>query len=248
MILGDVDILAAVDRQEIVIQPLKRENLGTDTYDVSLGEYYYRETREKNDSCVPQIADYPIYNIYDQEHVTRVWGHARRAMRLRDVVDAIDVKLMGQMRGFEPDDRLIWIAPGETILAHTDEFIGGLRNHTTKMYSRSSIGRSLLGVCKCAGRGDVGYINRWTMEITSFSKEHIIPLKVGSRVAQIEFQKVEHHYQSYTSRSGKYQDSEDVAKLMSTWTPDRMLPRLSKDKEIAGQQPVVAIPDRGTGT
>jgi hypothetical protein len=29
-----------------------------------------------------------------------------------------------QLENIFPDDRIIWLAPGETILAHTNEFIG----------------------------------------------------------------------------------------------------------------------------
>lgn len=58
-------------------------------------------------------------------------------------------------------DRIIWITPGETILAHTNEFIGGCKSVTTMMKARSSLGRNFIEVCKCAGWGDVGYINRW---------------------------------------------------------------------------------------
>ncbi|MCX8513508.1 MAG: hypothetical protein ORN26_00305 [Candidatus Pacebacteria bacterium] len=41
--------------------------------------------------------------------------------------------------------------PGETILAHTNEFIGGRNHITTMMKARSSMGRSFIEVCKCAG-------------------------------------------------------------------------------------------------
>ncbi len=33
----------------------------------------------------------------------------------------------------------------------------------------------------------IGYINRWTMEITNNSRHYAIPLVVGRRVAQIVF-------------------------------------------------------------
>jgi dCTP deaminase len=232
VILGDAEILAAMERKEVVIEPFNRINLGTDTYDVTLGEWFYRESYNSTDSQLPTLAGHPVYNIYDDTHVRRVWGEPHRAQTLGALRKAFDAKLLGPMSGFGPTDQIIWVSPGETILAHTNEFIGGFKNHTTKMFSRSSIGRSLLGVCKCAGRGDVGYINRWTMEITSFSHTHIIPLKVGARLAQIEFQRVEHTVQDYTGRGGKYQAHNDIQVLMSTWTPDLMLPRLSKDVEL----------------
>jgi len=47
-----------------------------------------------------------------------------------------------------PDDRIIWIKPGETILGHTLEFIGGRKSVTTMMKARSSMGRNFIEVCK----------------------------------------------------------------------------------------------------
>ena len=42
------------------------------------------------------------------------------------------------------------------------------------MQARSSLGRSYIEVCKCAGMGDVGFCNRWTMEITNNSRSQRI--------------------------------------------------------------------------
>ncbi|HRY56962.1 MAG TPA: hypothetical protein P5014_02235, partial [Patescibacteria group bacterium] len=99
-------------------------------------------------------------------------------------------------QNLKPSDKVILIAPNETILAHTIEFIGGrngvgdLSAVTSEMRARSSIGRIGIAVCKCAGWGDIGYINRWTMEITNFSSS-VIPLPVGLRIAQIIFHSTE---------------------------------------------------------
>lgn len=104
------------------------------------------------------------------------------------------------------DTRVIPLMPGETILATTEEFIGSVPNApiTTKMQARSSTGRSWLSVCKCAGLGDVGYCNRWAMEIKNESPDLIIPLVVGQRLAQIVFMYTKGDIQNYT---GKYQAS-----------------------------------------
>lgn len=59
---------------------------------------------------------------------------------------------------FSIEDLIIWVAPGETILGHTEEFIGGRHNVTTMMKARSSMGRNFIEVCKCAGWGDVGML------------------------------------------------------------------------------------------
>ncbi len=130
--------------------------------------------------------------------------------------------------------RIILLMPGETILAHTNEFIGGREAITTMMKARSSKGRSFIEVCKCAGWGDVGYVNRWTMEITNNSRTKILPLVVGRRISQIIFFYTGKTLQgSYTTGSdSKYCASENLEELQNSWHPLSMLPKLYKDREI----------------
>ena len=101
------------------------------------------------------------------------------------------------------------------------------------MKARSSMGRNFIEICKCAGWGDVGYTNRWTMEVTNNSRYHTIPLVVGRRVAQIVFfevEPIENSELDYT-RTGKYQTAIDVEELRRSWTPQQMLPRMYNDRE-----------------
>lgn len=101
-----------------------------------------------------------------------------------------------------------------TILAHTREAVGGVKYITTEMKCRSTVGRSLLAVCKCAGWGDVGFRQVWTMEITNFSDSDIL-IPVGSRVAQIVFFRTKEVPPEDEYR-GQYEAQE--------WTPEMMLP------------------------
>ncbi len=117
-------------------------------------------------------------------------------------------------------DKIV-ICPGETILAHTQEIVGGQNNIATKMNARSSLGRLGISVCKCAGFGDVGFINKWTMEITNHSPSTSIILYVGMRIAQISFFRTGKVLREY---KGKYGQEE--------WTPEDMIPKLWKDKDI----------------
>src|SRR4029077_284391 len=119
--------------------------------------------------------------------------------------------------GIDPEDKVILIEPGETILAHTEEFIGGRNCITTDMKARSSIGRNFIEVCKCAGWGDVGYTNRWTMEITNISTHYYIPLVVGRRIAQIVFFETGEILASDYARGGKYQSDDSISKLKKSW-------------------------------
>lgn len=230
-VLSDKDILVLREEGRVVIEPFKRENLSTSSYDVTLGTYYFRERKRFN--C-------PIYNPYDENHVKGVWGSVCEAKPLGEY----GFHKHNELTNIERDELVIFIEPGETILAHTQEFIGGRsggggRNGpsvTTMMKARSSMGRSFIEVCKCAGWGDVGYTNRWTMEITNNSRYYSIPLVVGRRIAQIVFFQtgtLADDAACYVEGSGKYQTTRDLEQLREQWSPNDMLPRMYRDREIA---------------
>ncbi len=206
--LSNSEILENIQEGGIVIHPFDPRNLGTNSYDVTLGEFYYREQRV---SCIKNV-----YDIYDEKEVNEVWGFPFKASGYY----------------LKPGNQYIMVEPGETILAHTNEFIGGRYNISTMMKARSSFGRNFIEVCKCAGLGDVGYINRWTMEITNNSRFYSIPLITGRRIAQIVFFKTGSTVGDDYSTSGKYQNTPDLATLEATWRPEMMLPRLYLDREV----------------
>lgn len=222
MALSDRKILEEIKKGDIIITPFKKENLATSSYDVTLGEYYYRE----------QKPNYFLnhYNIYNKKHMDYVWGKTiYKAQTAKEVFKDFS---SFDWEGISPTDKVILIEPGETILAHTNEFIGGKNHITTMMKARSSLGRSFIEVCKCAGWGDVGYVNRWTMEITNNSRHYAIPLVVGRRIAQIIFFETGPILDKDYAASGKYQVSDDLKILKKSWKPDSMLPRLYNDRDI----------------
>lgn len=221
MALSDKKILEEIKKGGVVITPFKRSNLATSSYDVTLGEYFFIEQPPKHFQN--------IFNIYEKEHVDRVWGtKPLRAKSAKEVFK--DYKF--DFGNISPNDKVILLAPGETILAHTDEFIGGRKHITTMMKARSSLGRSFIEVCKCAGWGDVGYVNRWTMEITNNSNHYYIPLVVGRRIAQIVFFETGEILEKDYTIAGKYQTTTDMKKLAKSWNPTSMLPKLYMDRDI----------------
>jgi dCTP deaminase len=225
MALSDRKILEEMKKGDVVISPFKKENLATSSYDVALGEYYFQES--------PSKYSHNIYNIWSKPHVDHVWGtKPKRAEKAREVFAKYNFK----WEGISPNDKVILLQPGETILAHTNEFIGGRNHITTMMKARSSMGRNFIEVCKCAGWGDVGYINRWTMEITNNSTRYAIPLVVGRRIAQIIFFETGPILNSDYSKTGKYQTSQNIKELKKNWKPQSMLPKLYIDRDIKGSK------------
>ena len=221
MALSDRKILEHMKAGTIVIDPFVRANLSTSSYDLTLGEWYFRERPVKGEN--------PILNIWSKKGIDHVWGtEPERAISAKEAFK----EFAFAWDGISPTDQVILLHPGETILAHTQEFIGGRESVTTMMKARSSLGRVFVAVCKCAGWGDVGYINRWTMEISNNSQHYTIPLVVGRRVAQLVFFETGPILGKDYSATGKYNPGKNLAELKKNWHPTMMLPRLWADRDI----------------
>ena len=221
-VLSDKAILAHMELKNIVIEPFTMANLSTSSYDVTLGPHYYREARESE-----------VFNPYSEYSVARVWGESHEAELVGDWMKRVSGVVL---ENIADTDRIIWLAPGESILGHTNEFIGGRNCITTMMKSRSTFGRSFLSCCLCSGWGDVGFFSRWTMEITNRSCSHSIPLVIGRRIAQIVFFYTgETLNNSSYEKTGKYQPSNDLSELKTLWKPSHMLPQMYRDREIQKQ-------------
>lgn len=184
--LSDVDIKFALAEGNIVIEPFNESQLGTNSYDARLGEWYYEQQ------------DVVHFNPYDADSVKAFWGEPKQSKKY------------------------ICIKPGETILAHTQEIVGGRNGYLASMRTRSSIARSCLDVCGSAGLGDVGFINIWTMEISNKSKSYIT-LEVGERICQFEFHRVGQTLKEYKGSYGQ-----------GLWRPEDLLPKLKRDSEYKG--------------
>jgi dCTP deaminase len=222
--LSDRAIERCLKQGRLHISPYEPENLSNSSYDVTLGRYFYRED---NDPIAPRL-----FNPYDPDHVKRVWGDSIRCEEAENVGSWRMRFGLPELVNIPDDEYLIVINPGETILAHTKEFIGGSDNClTTMMKARSSWGRCFISVCMCAGWGDIGYHNRWTMEIHNRSPRYQIPLVVGRRIAQIIFLATEGTDNLY-GVSGKYQSPASHEEMERKWTPDRMLPKMYNDREV----------------
>jgi len=130
------------------------------------------------------------------------------------------------------------LEPGMCILAHTEEFIGSYK-YATLLKARSTFGRLFIDVCPSAGFGDVGYVNRWTLEIKNNSKIHYI-LKPYMRLGQICFLEVDgckqvykgiynNYFLSQLTRFSKF-PKPSIDYMMKFWNPESMLPKIGHDR------------------
>lgn len=203
----------------IIIEPFNPKQVCNSSYDVTLGEYFFRPNEDHLENG--------IYNMNSEKCINDTWK-LERAMTLQELKD----KISADFTGIKDTDRVILIKPSETLLCHTNEFIGAKVGFTTMMKSRSSFGRNFMESCSCAGWGDVGYVNRWTMEIHNRSHKSSVLLVVGRRIAQIVFLEVDHYDENNSmSYAGKYQSNVNFEDIVSSWKPDMMLPKMYLDSE-----------------
>ena len=79
MALSDKKILEEKKKGNIIITPFVSDNLNTSSYDVTLGEYFYREQASKH--------FHNIYNIYQKSHTEYVWGVFQKAEKASKVFE-----------------------------------------------------------------------------------------------------------------------------------------------------------------
>lgn len=168
--------------------------------------------------------------LIDSFSLVKCWGGDKSAATLGQKAD----HLLEQLVGFREEDRVIILRPGEMILGHTMEHIGGTKDpetgrcFTAEMKARSSVGRHGIEICRCAGLGDPGYILIWTMEINN-TTDSITFLLVGTPVAQMMFYEVdpvpdEMLYGSDANRD-HYQTSLVLKHNIATWHPGMLVPK-----------------------
>lgn len=227
-ILSDRDIRREILNNNIVFYDPDRDcskNIQNCSIDITIGPNIWRQTQDNFKrwsrpwsigNGQQQIqASLLTFNPWNQDHVQTMWKKDT-AKTVRDY----------QELGIEADTKGFILQPHEFILAHTNEFIGGKNHITTMMKARSSIGRSNITICRCAGFGDIGFVSRWTMEITN-NNDIPIFIPLNARIGQIVF-----FYTGTpdTTYKGKYQKGDTIEEIVSNWNSDMMLPKLYLDK------------------
>ena len=124
MILSDTKILEEIEKKNIVIEPFRREKLGTNSYDVHLGKWLA---------------------VYEEK--------------------ILDAKQHNKIKMFEIPDEGFILQPATLYLGVTEEYTE-TRNFVPFLEGKSSIGRLGIDIHATAGKGDAGFCNNWTLEIS----------------------------------------------------------------------------------
>lgn len=226
-VLSDIQIKEEIKNGNIIFYNGDLSQVQNSSVNISFGENFYRSSRKAK--YLNPINNSSILNYWDK--LETVKSYSDNLEYYEDNVRKLGINLAkenyellqiirNEVKSLE-DKKFMIIFPGETILGHSNEFIGGKNHITTMIKARSSMGRCNITICRDAGWGDIGYINRWTLEITNNSYVPII-LPYGMMMAQIVF-----FYTGETEKpyKGKYQNYDSIEDIVKNWHPSWMLPK-----------------------
>ena len=112
--------------------------------------------------------------------------------------DVIDAKKHNQVEHFKIADDGIVLQPGKTYLGSTLEYTE-TRSFVPFLEGKSSVGRLGIDIHATAGKGDVGFCNHWTLEI---SVSQPVRVYAGMPIGQLIYFKVEGEVEvDYQSKS-----------------------------------------------
>jgi dCTP deaminase len=217
--VSDRDILKSLEEGTIVIEPFNKAQLNPASYDVCLGQYFYRQQTPvvsfDEDGCI----DSEVMPIcpWAATSVRTLWGDVQEARSLTEKECehySLDVGSLGYC-----------IAPGETILTHTSEYIGARVTINSYLRAKSTTARVVMSMNGGAGFGDPGYISRWSLIISNNSLYPML-MVVGKPIAQIVFVTLTSASLKDYTATGRYQTSTDIKEIMASWTPAALLPKV----------------------
>jgi dCTP deaminase len=195
-ILSGWAIKQAVACGDIKIDPYDPLRVRPNSYDVELGDELY--------SYVPRTHMFQL----EATALAAVWGRLGHFYGPIAFMDCYAQQTLMKVPKIKFQDakeaRTGWLlTPGVLYLGSTKECTAGNR-YVPSIDGRSSIGRLGIRIHATAGRGDVGFEGRWTLEIDVVQPVWLEP---GVRVAQISWQTVEGHIEELYNTTGKYVDS-----------------------------------------
>lgn len=161
MILSDKRILEEIEQGNILIEPFRKDCLGTNSYDVHLGRFLgtYRD----------RILD----------------------ARAHNKIDIFEIPMEGYV-----------LQPGTLYLGVTEEYTE-THKHVPFLEGKSSTGRLGIDIHATAGKGDVGFCNTWTLEI---SVAQPVRVYFGMPIGQLIYFVVEGEVETMynTKKNAKY--------------------------------------------
>jgi deoxycytidine triphosphate deaminase len=193
------EILKNIENGNIIADGVKPEQIKDQSIDVNLGRYIFIR----------------------EESVKFSFKFFKQYLWLIFVAKRIEFKGLEYFMIELNHNKPFWAIPGMFILAYTNEFIGtvGGSNLQPSFKLKSTSARH--GIQHpLAGLGEVGFFNRWCLELT-FAVP--VELRHGDLVGQIYFDTVIGKPSDYADK-GSYQSISDLKKLKAEWQPEDILP------------------------
>lgn len=180
-ILGGKEIVNAVERGDIVVDPFEPANVNPVSLDLRLGSRV---------------------SVYDRVVRARLNGEKEEDGSLFDIVYGtfLDMSRPNEVVSFDITPRGWMLRPGILYLMHTQERILA-RKHVPILDGKSSIGRLGVKIHETAGFGDPGFDGQYTLEVTV-----VQPVRVyaGARFCQIRFHEISGEFGSYGGDRSNY--------------------------------------------
>jgi dCTP deaminase len=167
MIFSDKKILESITTKQIVIEPFRRECLGTNSYDVHLAKYLA---------------------VYKDRELD-----AKRHNEIEEIII--------------PEEGFV-LQPGTLYLGVTEEYTE-THNAVPFLEGKSSIGRLGIDIHATAGKGDVGFCNTWTLEISCV---HPVRVYAGMPVGQLIYFKVDGEIEHFYNKKSNAKYNERTIK------------------------------------
>jgi len=118
--------------------------------------------------------------------------------------DILDAKKHNQVEAIEIPDEGYVIQPGTLYLGVTEEYTE-THNSVPFLEGKSSVGRLGIDIHATAGKGDVGFCNTWTLEISCVHPVRIYAgMPVGQLIYFTVFGQIERYYNK--KKNAKYNE------------------------------------------
>lgn len=173
MILSDKLILDEIDKGNIIIEPFRKDCLGTNSYDVHLGKYLatYRN----------RVLDAKVHNEIDHFEIPK--------------------------EGFVLQTNTLYLG---VTLEYTET-----HKHVPFLEGKSSTGRLGIDIHATAGKGDVGFCNTWTLEISCAQPVRIYAgMPIGQLIYFVVDGEIETMYNSKSNAKYKNKTTKPVESMM----------------------------------
>ncbi len=173
MILSDKLILDEIDKGNIIIEPFRKDCLGTNSYDVHLGKYLatYRN----------RVLDAKVHNEIDHFEIPK--------------------------EGFVLQTNTLYLG---VTLEYTET-----HKHVPFLEGKSSTGRLGIDIHATAGKGDVGFCNTWTLEISCAQPVRIYAgMPIGQLIYFVVDGEIETMYNSKSNAKYNNKTTKPVESMM----------------------------------